>query len=352
MPKRKDSGLYKITAENEHGKDEAQVEIIVLAAPSRPGGPLKVSDVHDKGCKLKWNKPEDDGGKPLQAYVVEKMDTQTGSWVPVARVDPDKTECPVTGLIPGKQYQFRVKAVNAEGESEPLVTDGPTLAKNPIRLDFSAYIKAFESQLEMLAYEPGKPGKPEIVDWDEKHVDLKWDAPKDDGGAPITGYVVEKKDRVGGHWEPCLETNSSKPEAKVEGLVKGQQYQFRVRAVNKAGPGEHSEPTGTHLCKERFLAPKIVRDNLQNITVRAGHIAKVNVEVIGEPPPKTTWLFNGKELEKSDVVKIEDEDYKTFLCIGKVTRKHSGKYTIKAENSSGKDEETIDILVLDKPSKP
>lgn len=90
-----------------------------------------MSDVHDKGCKLKWNKPEDDGGKPLQAYVVEKMDTQTGSWVPVARVDPDKTECPVTGLIPGKQYQFRVKAVNAEGESEPLVTDGPTLAKNP-----------------------------------------------------------------------------------------------------------------------------------------------------------------------------------------------------------------------------
>lgn len=27
---RKDSGLYKIIAENEHGKDEAQVEIIVL----------------------------------------------------------------------------------------------------------------------------------------------------------------------------------------------------------------------------------------------------------------------------------------------------------------------------------
>ncbi|CAN7951526.1 unnamed protein product, partial [Ixodes pacificus] len=128
---RKDSGLYTITAENEHGKDEATVEIIVLGAPSKPGGPLKVSDVHDKGCKLQWNKPEDDGGKPIQAYVVEKMDTQTGNWVPVARVDPDKTECPVTGLIPGKQYQFRVKAVNPEGESEPLVSDRPTLAKNP-----------------------------------------------------------------------------------------------------------------------------------------------------------------------------------------------------------------------------
>lgn len=101
------------------------------AAPSRPGGPLQVSDVTAKGCKLKWNKPEDDGGKPVQSYVVEKLDTSTGNWVPVARVDGQETECPVTGLVPGKEYQFRVKAVNAEGESEPLVTTSPTVAKNP-----------------------------------------------------------------------------------------------------------------------------------------------------------------------------------------------------------------------------
>jgi len=37
----------------------------------------------------------------------------------------------VAGLNEGKEYQFRVKAVNAEGESEPLETDFPTLAKNP-----------------------------------------------------------------------------------------------------------------------------------------------------------------------------------------------------------------------------
>ena len=31
----------------------------------------------------------------------------------------------------GKAYQFRVKAVNSEGESEPLETELPTVAKNP-----------------------------------------------------------------------------------------------------------------------------------------------------------------------------------------------------------------------------
>lgn len=35
------------------------------------------------------------------------------------------------GLQPGKQYKFRVKAVNRLGESEPLVAMNPILAKNP-----------------------------------------------------------------------------------------------------------------------------------------------------------------------------------------------------------------------------
>lgn len=57
------------------------------------------------------------------------MDTETGRWVPVCTTkDP---ECDVTGLNEGKDYMFRVKAVNSEGESEPLVTEGATTAKNP-----------------------------------------------------------------------------------------------------------------------------------------------------------------------------------------------------------------------------
>lgn len=90
-----------------------------------------MSNVHAKGCKLKWQAPEDDGGKPIHHYQVEKMDVATGNWVPVGRAENDKPEMEVPGLIPGKEYQFRVKAVNAEGESEPLVTDLPIVAKNP-----------------------------------------------------------------------------------------------------------------------------------------------------------------------------------------------------------------------------
>ena len=47
--------------------------------PGPPNGPLQVSDVHAEGCKLKWKPPSDDGGLPIQKYVVEKMDEATGT---------------------------------------------------------------------------------------------------------------------------------------------------------------------------------------------------------------------------------------------------------------------------------
>ena len=37
----------------------------------------------------------------------------------------------VPGLQEGKEYMFRVKACNDEGESEPLETDHAVLAKDP-----------------------------------------------------------------------------------------------------------------------------------------------------------------------------------------------------------------------------
>jgi len=41
--------------------------------------------------------------------------------------------------------------------------------------------------------EPTKPKDVEVVDWDKDHADLKWTKPDSDGGAPITGYVIEFK---------------------------------------------------------------------------------------------------------------------------------------------------------------
>lgn len=90
---------------------------------------MKVKDVTATGCKLKWEKTEDYGGKPITGYQVDKLDTATGRWVPVGRTAD--TDFDVKGLQEGHSYQFRVKAINDEGESEPLETESATKAKNP-----------------------------------------------------------------------------------------------------------------------------------------------------------------------------------------------------------------------------
>ena len=331
--KRANNGVYTIFAKNEHGEDRAEIELVVLGAPGRPKGPLKVSDVTKNSAKVAWQKPEDDGGKPIVAYVVEKMDIATGRWVPAGRVGPEETNFEIPGLQEGHKYQFRVKAVNEEGEGEPLESDTPTLAKNPFDI-------------------PSPPGVPQLEDWDATKVDLKWAAPKDNGGAPITSYIIEKKERFATTWEEVHTTPGPECKATVTGLVEGQTYQFRARAVNKAGPSEPSDATKPHLSKARFLKPHINRDKMQNVTVRAGNMVKLDVDVKGEPPPTLTWMLKGAKLEAAYNLKMENEDYNTRLIIKDTTRVNTGIYTLIAENDSGKDEASVEITILDRPGKP
>ncbi|KAH8269759.1 hypothetical protein KR018_000421 [Drosophila ironensis] len=334
MPKvnRRDRGIYVVTAKNESGSDTVEVELEVLCKPSKPRGPLAVSDVTAESVHLKWEKPEDDGGEPIEHYVVERMDTETGRWVPV--LISKTPDADVTGLTEGKEYLFRVKAVNAEGESEPLVTDIPTKAKNP----FDA---------------ADTPGKPQITDWSANHCDLQWRAPDDDGGAPISGYIVEKKDSNTGKWVKVLETNTPECKARVNDLIEGNKYQFRVKAKNKAGQSKPSEPSEQMTAKDRFAAPKIDRTNIKDITIKAGQHIRYDIKVSGEPPATKVWLHNKARLDNQDSdYNIDMESYRTKLTVPFAKRLHSGKYTLKAENESGHDEATFEVIVLDKPGAP
>ena len=54
---------------------------------------------------------QDDGGKPVSHYLVEKKDKKSGKWTPVSKFCRGP-ECDVTGLDEGEEYEFRVSAVN------------------------------------------------------------------------------------------------------------------------------------------------------------------------------------------------------------------------------------------------
>ena len=105
------------------------VMLVETDKPSKPDGPLEITDIYHDRCQLAWKPQHDDGGSPIH-YVVEAQDVESGKWAEVKQVTGD-TQCEVPGLEPGKRYKFRVKAVNSEGESEPLVSDNEILAKDP-----------------------------------------------------------------------------------------------------------------------------------------------------------------------------------------------------------------------------
>uniref|UniRef100_A0A915KJE1 Twitchin n=1 Tax=Romanomermis culicivorax TaxID=13658 RepID=A0A915KJE1_ROMCU len=330
---RGDTGVYRLKAENENGKDEATVQVNVLDKPSAPEGPLEATDIFADHMTLHWKPPIDDGGLAVDHYNVEKFDPSLARWVPAGRTaDSKPTELLVDGLTAGKEYKFRVKAVNAEGESEPLDSTQSFLAKNP----FDA---------------AGKPGRPEIADYDVDHVDLKWTPPTNDGGAKIESYIVEMKDKFS-PWMKAVEVPADQLTATVAGLTKGEEYQFRVKAKNAAGPGEPSDESDKVTAKARHLAPKIDRSAIQEIKVRAGQGFDLNVPVSGEPPPTIVWTFGGKELQTTDRLKIDNPDYMTKFSMKRTLRSDTGAYLITATNDSGKDEAIVNVIVLDHPASP
>jgi Fibronectin type III domain len=99
--------------------------------------------------------------------------------------------------------------------------------------------------------EPNAPGKPEIIDYDNQSVTLKWEPPKSDGGRPITHYVIEMLNKYQPDWCELMPTETNACEFKVPGLKERMAYQFRVRAVNKAGKSAPSPPTDSHVVRHR-----------------------------------------------------------------------------------------------------
>lgn len=98
-----------------------------------------------------------------------------------------------------------------------------------------------------------------MTDWGPDFADLTWAMPEWDGGAPITHYVIEMKEKNMGQWVEGktltvqeVQQMGNLIKGKQEGLIEGCEYQFRVRAVNKGGPSKPSPPSLPMIAKTRF----------------------------------------------------------------------------------------------------
>lgn len=336
-PQRADANdNYEFVLENAKGKQSQKFKLAVQGVPGAPQGPLKVTDVHKDRCKLSWEKPLDDGGSPIAHYIVERQEVGAGRTTWTECGITSTTELAVNDLSPKKEYKFRVRAVNKKGKSEPLVAAKSIVAKDP--------------------YDP--PGEPEnlvVANWDKDFVDLEWEAPLKDGGVPIEKYIIEAKGKFAQDWTPIKEVAAGQGcKAHVtETLKEGQQLQFRVRAANKAGPGEPSKATKPVAIKARFVRPYIAGDGLKNIVVKKGRPVRYEINFNAEPPPEITWIANDQELRCiTDKCEIEKAEKKTTLLVTNTTRADSGRYKLILKNSCGQCVSEADVVVLDRPTPP
>ena len=99
---------------------------------------------------------------------------------------------------------------------------------------------------------PGAPDRPEVTKVDTTLITISWYKPDNDGGSPITGYIIEKRDTSSTRWVRVNRDAIAETELTIKDLYEGKEYEFRVAAVNKAGQGPFSEPSEPKKCKAPY----------------------------------------------------------------------------------------------------
>jgi titin len=221
--------LFRVIAVNAVGEsDPVEVDMAIRPLrerepPSSPGGPLVVTDVHKHSMTLTWQPPASDGGAPITGYIVEIRDTSVqGSWTRVDRVRPHVFHFTVSHLIQGHNYVFRVIAENAMGRSYPLEARVPTEAKSPYSV-------------------PDAPGRLRVTGITEDSVTIEWTETMTIGGAPITAYVIEKRESSVQSWTHVASVSRDTTQYRIQHLLSMTSYCFRVAAENEEGLGRWKE---------------------------------------------------------------------------------------------------------------
>ena len=97
---------------------------------------------------------------------------------------------------------------------------------------------------------PSIPGSPlEASNISKDKVTLSWKPSSNDGGSPITSYIVESRDGFQGIYVPAGKTERQTHTVTVDKLKDGKDYYFRVCAENALGRSDY-------LQTEKAIVPK------------------------------------------------------------------------------------------------
>ncbi|XP_051535433.1 neural cell adhesion molecule 1b isoform X3 [Myxocyprinus asiaticus] len=225
-----DFGNYNCTASNAIGTESKEFILIPADVPSAPA--ITQVQPYSSTAQVLFEDPESTGGVPVLKYRAEWRAVSRGNWVQrVYEVKDELSSVTVTGLKPETEYEVKMSAINGKGEGESSL---PVVFKTEHVREPSTPI------LEGTLQPKGNALK---VNWIKQ----------DDGGSPITHYLVRYKVREDLDWKPEIRLPSISEYVMLSGLEWDTEYDVFVVVENQQGkskPGTltfrtSSEPAAT-----------------------------------------------------------------------------------------------------------
>ncbi len=236
------SYFFRVAAVNAAGTGGLRASTPQSLIPATtPGSPSNISgSIGNSQVSLTWTAPSVNGGVAVSDYIIQFSSNSGSSWSTYIDGTSTVTNTTVTGLVNGTSYLFRVAAVNSAGAGNYSLNSSILTPKGPPTPPWGLTGTAGNAQVQ-----------------------LTWLAPENNGGSPITDYILQRSADNGISWSTFNDGSSVNTNGTITGLSNGTAYIFRVAATNTLGTGDYSEPSTS-------LIPKTVPGAPTNLTGTAG----------------------------------------------------------------------------------
>ncbi|XP_071341027.1 myomesin-1 isoform X7 [Trachinotus anak] len=344
---KEDEGLYTLRVTTKSGYETYSAYVFVRDADAEvegaPGAPLDVRclDANKDYIIVTWKQPAVDGGNSILGYFVDRCEVGTTHWIQCNDTPVKFARFPVTGLVEGRSYTFRVRAVNKSGMSRPSRVSEPVAAMDPAdRARMRGTSAPWTGQIIVTEEEPAEgivPGRPlelQVTEATKNYVVLSWKPPGEKGLEGVM-YYVEKCVAGTDSWQRVnTEIPVKSPRFALFDLAEGKSYSFRVRCCNSAGVGEPSDPTEATTVGDKLDIPsapgKVVPTrNTDTSVVVSWEASREAKELIG-------YYIEGSIVGSNVWEPCNNKPVKAtrFICHGLVTGEQY-VFRVRAVNAAG-----------------